>query len=335
MNHLRLAGSGCAQALWAVAPLLLALPLAAQGPKNWNAPRTPDGHPDLQGIWTNATITPLERPAELAGKAVLTAAEAAAYEKEIRQRNNADNRKENPQADVNGAYNDFWWDRGTKVVGSRRTSLVVDPPDGRIPPLTLAARERMQEFREHARMHPADGPEDRALSERCLLWPTAGPPMLPSFYNNNYQIVQGPGYVAILVEMIHDVRMIPTDGSAHLPAGVRQWMGDSHGHWEGNTLVVDTTNFTDKTRFRGTDDKLHLIERFTRVDPDTILYEFTVDDPTAFTRPWTAQIPMTRTRGPVFEYACHEGNYAMIDILRGARAEEAKAAGDAGRDGSR
>jgi len=210
----------------------------------------------------------------------------------------------------------------------------VDPPDGRIPPLTPEAQKRVDAEVAHATLHPADGPEDRPLAERCILWPTAGPPMLPGAYNNNYQIVQAPGYVAILVEMIHDVRIIQLDAQPHLPPNVRQWMGDSRGHWEGNTLVVETTNFTNKTgdlsagmqraTFRGSDENMRLIERFTRVDPDTILYEFTVDDPTAFTKPWTAQIPMTKIPGPILEYACHEGNYAMSGVLSGARAEEKK-----------
>jgi len=299
---------------------------------NWTPPRTPDGKPDLQGIWTNATLTPLERPQDLAGKQVLTPAEAAAYEKQLLQQANRDVRK--GPADV-GAYNELWFDRGTKVVGGRRTSLIVDPPDGRIPPLTPAAQKKLDAEVAHSSLHAADGPEDRPLAERCILWPTAGPPMLPGPYNNNYQIVQAPGYVVIQVEMIHETRIIPTDGRPHLPPGIRQWMGDSRGHWEGNTLVVETTNFTGKTSdlsagmqrgtYRGSDENLRLRERFTRVDPETILYEFTVDDPTAFTKPWTAQIPMTKFQGRLFEYACHEGNYALTSILAGARADEKKA----------
>jgi hypothetical protein len=287
--------------------------------KAWTPPKTADGKPDLSGIWTNVTITPLERPADLAGKATFTPAEAAAYEKKMVAENNADRRDLPPDADVGKAYNDAWWDRGTKVVGTLRTSLISDPPDGRVPALTPEAQKRLNETRAYARLHPADGPEDRALSERCILWPTAGPPMLPSFYNNNYQIYQGPGYVAIAVEMIHDVRIIPTDGRPHLPSNIRQWMGDPRGHWEGNTLVVDTTNFTDKTRYRGATENMHLTEKFTRMDPDTILYEFTVDDPATFTKPWTAQIPMRKSKGPIYEYACHEGNYAMTGMLGGAR----------------
>jgi hypothetical protein len=311
--------------------VLLASQIAfGQTSKTWTPPRTSFGQPDLQGIWTNVTITPLERPAALADKQFFTQEEAAKYERETNQRNDADNRESNPEADVNHAYNQFWWDRGTKVVPGLRTSLIVDPPDGRIPPLTPAAQERMAAQFAYAREHSTDGPENRSLQERCLNWPTAGPPMLPSFYNNEYQIVQTPSTVAIVIEMIHDVRVIPIahgplDGRPHLPDNVRQWMGDSRGHWDGNTLVVDTTNFTGKSRFRGSDENLHLTERFTRVNTDTVRYEFTVDDPTAFTKPWTAQIPMTKTKGPVFEYACHEGNYAMVDILAGARAAEKKA----------
>jgi hypothetical protein len=304
---------------------LLAASALAQQAKPWTAPRTPDGQPDLQGIWTNITITPLERPAEFAGKAFMTKQEAADFEKRTLTNNNADRRDGGAEADVNRAYNDAWYDRGTKTVATLRTSLVIDPPDGRIPPLTPERQKQMAAIRQANVGHASDGPENRLLQERCLLWPTAGPPMLPSFYNNNYQIVQAPGYVMILVEMVHDVRIIPLDNRPHLPSGVRQWMGDSRGHWEGDTLVVETANFNDKTRFRGADENMRLIERFTRVAPDTIQYEFTVNDPTAFTKPWTAQIPMKRGEGPIFEYACHEGNYAMTDMLAGARAEEAKA----------
>lgn len=292
--------------------------------QSWTAPRTPDGQPDLQGYWTNATITPFERPPELAAKQFLTPEEAAALEKQVNQ-SRVD--RAPPPGDP-GGYNEFWYDRGTKVVQTRRTSLVVDPPDGRIPPLTPEAQARVDSARAMAREHPADGPESRSLQERCILWPTAGPPMLPSGYNNMYQIVQAPGYVMIQTEMIHDVRIIPLDGRPHLPPSVRQWMGDSRGRWEGDTLVVDTTNFSGKTSFRGASENLHLVERFTRTDAGTILYQFTVDDPKAFTRSWSAEIPMTRQPGPIFEYACNEGNYAMTDILGGARAQEKQAAGE-------
>lgn len=278
---------------------------------------------DLQGIWSNATITPLERPADLAGKQTLTAEEAAAYEKKVVDRTNADHRG-NGEADVATAYNQFWYDRGTKAVGTRRTSLLVDPADGHIPALTPEAQKRLDERRAWMDAHATDGPEGRSLGERCILWGTAGPPMLPGPYNNNFQILQTRDRVVILNEMIHNARVIPLDGSPHLPANIRQWMGDSRGHWDGGTLVVDTTNFSDQYSFRGSDRNMHLTERFTRASPDTLLYEFTVDDPTAFTKTWTAQILVTKTKGPIYEYACHEGNYAMMDILAGARAADKK-----------
>lgn len=286
--------------------------------------KTPDGQPDLRGYWTNATLTPLERPAQLAGKASLTPEEAAAYVKQVREQGNRDRRGGSAETDVGEAYNDFWFDRGTKIVGSLRTSLIVEPPDGRIPALTPQAQKRFDDVRAYNREHPADSPENRSLAERCLIWATAGPPMLPGPYNNAYQIVQNRDYVLIMSEMIHDARVIPLDGQPHLGGAVRQWVGDSRGHWEGNTLVVDTTDFNGKAAFRGSDQNLHLVERFTRTDANTIQYEFTVNDPTAFTRPWTAQIPYAKAEGPIFEYACTEGNYAMVDILGGARAQEQK-----------
>ena len=287
----------------------------------WTAPHTPDGQPDLQGIWTNATITPFERPKDLAGKEFFTEQEAAEYEKQMLQSGNRDQRGKTPEADVAGAYNNFWFERGSKVVPTRRTSLVVDPLDGKVPPLTPEA-QKAAATRAEVQRRPPTGPEDMGLPERCILWPTAGPPMVPSGYNNNYQILQTPGYVVILIEMIHDVRVIPLDGRPHLPQNIRLWMGDSRGRWEGNTLVVDTTNFTDKTHFRGSDENLRLVERFTRVSPDTILYQFTVEDPTAFTKKWTGEAPLTRTPGPIYEYACHEGNYSMTNVLSGARSAE-------------
>ena len=287
----------------------------------WAVPRMADGHPDFQGIWSNATITPFERPDELAGKEFLTEQEAADYEKRFARENNRDRRSSDSNADLKGAYNELWFDRGTRVVPTRRTSLVVDPPDGKVPPLTRAAQAAI-EAREKIASLPPKGPEDLSPLVRCLVWQTAGPPMIPTAYNNNYQIIQGPGYFAILTEMIHDVRIIPLDGRPHMPANIRQWLGDARGRWEGNTLVVDTTNFTDKTNFSGSDENLHVIERFTRTDENTILYEFTVDDPTAFTRVWKGEVPLTKAPGPIYEYACHEGNYAMEDILKGARHQE-------------
>ncbi|HZS50551.1 MAG TPA: hypothetical protein VFA54_06815 [Bryobacterales bacterium] len=299
----------------------------------WTLPRTPDGQPDLQGLWTNATLTPFERPKEFAGKEFFTEQEAVEFARRVLDNANRDRRGTTPEADVAGSYNESWFDRGTAVAPTRRTSIVIDPPDGRVPPLTPEARKTMAALAA-IRRRPPEGPEDLGLQDRCIIWPTAGPPMVPAGYNNNYLILQTPQYVAILIEMIHDVRIIPLDGRPHLPQSIRQWMGDSRGHWEGDTLVVDTTNFTDKTHFRGSDQNLHLTERFRRTGPDTIEYRFTVDDPTAFTRPWTGEISMLKTPGPIYEYACHEGNYAMTNVLSGARAQE-KAAAEAAKKGSK
>jgi hypothetical protein len=288
------------------------------------ATRTASGHPDLQGTWNFSTITPLERPAEFAGKEFLTDAEAAAYEARTVQRNNRDTRESSADADVASAYNEFWWDRGVhaaRVNGRVRTSLIVDPPDGRIPALTADAQRRAAARADARRDHPADGPEDRSLGERCLLF-NAGPPMLSGPYNNFVQILQTPDYVVILNEMIHDSRIVPLDGRPHLPQGIRRLLGDSRGRWDGNTFVVETTNFSDKTNVRGSGEQLRLTERFTRADAKTLLYEFTVDDPGSFVRPWTAVLPMSKTDDQIYEYACHEGNYAMTGILRGARSQE-------------
>jgi polyvinyl alcohol dehydrogenase (cytochrome) len=287
-------------------------------------PRLPDGHPDLQGVWNFATLTPLERPVDLAGKPALTDEEAADFEQQALQRNNADRRDGSADADVARAYNDAWYDRGTRVStrdGVKQASLIVDPPDGRVPALTADGQRRAAARAEARGLHPADGPEDRTLAERCLSF-NAGPPMLPGPYNNYVQLFQTRDTVVILNEMIHDARVVPLGGGAHAPASIRRWQGDSLGHWEGDTLVVDTTNFTDKTNFRGAGASMHLVERFTRTGADTLLYEFTVDDPASFTRRWTASLPMTRTDEAMFEYACHEGNYALPDILRGARFQE-------------
>ena len=289
------------------------------------APRTPDGQPDIQGIWSNAILTPLERPADLKDKAFFTKEEEAAYVKRMIEQGNKDSRDgAGTDADVARAYNDFWWDRGTSIVKTRRTSLITDPPDGRIPPLTPLAQKRAAEVKEARRLHPADGPEDRPVGERCILLNSAGPPMMPSAYNNNYQIVQSAVNVVILNEMVHDGRVIPLDGRPHVPSGIRLWMGDSRGHWDEETLVVDTTNFTGQTPFRGSGPNLHLTERFTRMDAETLLYEFTIDDPESFTRPWSAAIPSARTTGPILEYACNEGNYGMEGLLSAARFEEKK-----------
>ena len=295
--------------------------------------RTPWGAPDLQGIWDFRTITPMERPPELAGKATLTEQEAAEYERRVLEERNADKHhdtKARRQAngtdeteDVALAYNDFWWDRGTKVVGTRRTSLIVDPPDGRIPPLTPEGQKRMQAD-EAKRERIAEGPEDRSVGERCILGFNAGPPITPGGYNQNVQIIQHRDYVVLFNEMVHNARIIPLDARPLL--NVPQWVGESRARWEGDTLVIETKNFHQTTSLRGSSPKMHVIERLTRVDPDSLAYEFTVDDPTTWTRPWTAQVPMVKTAGPIYEYACHEGNYGMFGILSGARAIEKKLA---------
>jgi hypothetical protein len=322
---------------WFVAAVALviaaSMPFAAQAPRpaapaaaKWVMPRTPDGHPDLQGVWSYATITPVERPAEFAGKEFLTEQEADAYEKRRRQEMNQDRRDGGAAADLSRAYNDFWWDRGTKVVSTRRTSLVIDPPDGRIPALTPEAQQRNAARAAARRLRgPSDGPEDRPLGDRCILFGGGGVPMLPTAYNNNVQVVQSRDQVVFLNEMIHDARIVPLGARTPLPSNIRQWTGDSHGRWEGDTLVVETTNFTDKTNFRGSSENLQLTERFTRVAEDTLLYRFTMNDPSSFTKPWTVEIPLWRNRELVYEYACHEGNSAMTGILSGARAEEREA----------
>jgi hypothetical protein len=295
-------------------------------PKGYKAPRTPDGRPDLQGIWSNAVLTPLERPANLAGKEFFTAEEAEAYENQVIEANNRDRRDGSAEEDLLRAYNEFWWDRGTKVVATRRTSLIIDPPDGRLPAQTPEARQRAAARNEARRGRATDGPEFRSMGERCIHNGAAGPPMMPASYNNNFQIVQTPQHVMILNEMIHDARIVPLDGRPQIPANVRQLLGSSRGRWEGETLVVETTHFTDKINYRGTTPDMKLTERFTRVADDILLYEFTVDDPATFVRPWTAQITARKADALIYEFACHEGNEAMFGVLGGARAEEKKAA---------
>ena len=304
---------------WCCVVTLVLAPLGLSGQSGTLA-RAPGGHPDLEGIWTNVTITPLERPRDLAAKAYFTSEEAAAYEKlVIERRDTAD-----PEAADTVADPVVWWERGMHVVSTLRTSLIIDPADGRLPPLLPDAQKRMQDSRAYTRLHPADGPEDRSLQERCLASNSTGPPMLSGPYNNNIQIVQSPESVMMVIEMIHDVRVIPTDGRPHIPQNVRLWMGDPRGHWEGDTLVVESTNFTAKTHFRGSDENLRLIERFRRTDPETIIYQFTVDDPTAFSKPWTGELPLHRTTEPMYEFACHEGNRALEHMLSIAREAEKK-----------
>jgi len=273
--------------------------------QRWTPPKTEWGDPDFQGVWNYAMLTPLERPANLGDKAVFTEEEAAAFERQYLQRQEAN-------TTVTAGFD--WWDPGTARLANRRTSLIVDPANGRMPALTPQASSRRG--RGAAR---TDGPEDLGLNVRCLVYPTAGPPMMPGMYNVDIQFVQTKQYVVILNEMVHDARIVPLDGRPH--GMFKQWMGDSRGHWEGPTLVVDTVNL--RVPFRGSDDNLHLTERFTRTSADTIEYRFTVDDPTVWTTPWTASYPMSRYTLGLFEYACHEGNErSMIGTLKTARSED-------------
>jgi len=344
----------------------------------YRAPHLSDGTPDLQGVWTNSTATPLERSRALGDRRSYTAEEAAKIERTARARVENDSLPTDPNAKIAagalppvGNYNQFWTDRGMSVAvinGEKRTSMIIDPPSGRIPPLTPQAQERMErlfpglaaraaraagslgeaftgpagfpgspgaeggssgESQESAPAGPAEGPEQRGLGERCLIGfgSTSGPPMLPTMYNSYYQIVQSPGYVIISVEMVHDARIVRIGGK-HLPKSLKKWMGDSIGRWEGDTLVVETTNFRPDQSYRGASENAVITERFTRVANDKIVYRFTVDDPTAFTAKFTGELPFAAVNGNVYEYACHEGNYALPAILAGARAEEKKASQD-------
>jgi len=303
-------------------------PLDGQVPAHtWNVPRTGDGDPDLQGYWTNATFTPLERPAELAGKEFMTDAEAAAFESRKRQ-------QELGQASDDIHYdNVIWQSEGyEKTVSRKRTSLIYDPPDGRLPALTSEGSRRVAATRRSS----ADSAQSRTLGERCISRGNEGPPMLGANYYANLQILQTGGLVVIRHEMIHGARIVPLDGRGHLGPGLRQLGGDSRGRWENDTLVVDTINFTDVPNFRAPSSlarqdiiasrDLHVVERFTRISADAILYRFTVEDPTMWTRPWSGELIMRRWPGPIFEYACHEGNYGMAFILSAARAQEKAAA---------
>ena len=299
-------------------------------------PRMRDGHADLSGNWSYATLTTLERPKELGEKAFLTAAEAAAFEKKTLAVQNRDRRDgEGPdgrgpdgRTDLDRAYGQAWWEYGSKVVGTRRTSLIIDPPDGRIPALTADGERRALdkrglwtangEYEGGARGASLDSYADRPLQERCLGWTVTGPPMIPGAYNNNLAIYQNDDHVVVINEMVHEHRIIPLDGRPQVGAPIRMWMGSSRGRWQGDTLVVSSANFRPMV-FRSASERLKLTERFTRVNRDTLVYEFTVDDPLTWTKPWTAQFPMTRIDEPVFEYACHEGNYSLPNILAGAR----------------
>lgn len=311
-----IAASSCAVALW-LSPVFSG-GLAA----------VPDGHPSFAGIWNSATATPLERPPALKDKPFFTAEEAAAWEQRIA----AGNEETTPSAGSKnvGTYNTFFREFGSRTVKTLRTSIVTDPPDGRIPALTPAAaaikRRRVEA------MKNAASAQDLGLQDQCLAFLTAGPPMLPYSYNSNYEIIQTGDALVVHVEMIHDARIIHLDGRPHVSPVVRRWLGDSIGHWEGSTLVVDTTNFNDAGGFYGDaggnfgwDRNLHLTERFSLLDPETLLYQFDIDDPSAFTRPWKGELTMARSEGPLYEYACHEGNYALQHMLSGFRATEREA----------
>jgi hypothetical protein len=315
-----------------VAAALLTLASAVAAPavaqeRKFTPPKTPWGEPDLQGTYSNRTITPFERPANVNGREFFTKEEVAALESRAQQAGGDEGRTKGSRQDVERAYNDFWWDRGTKVT-TPRTSLVVEPADGRVPAQTEAAKLRAADEAKRPAFRGAgasgrgtDSWLDRSTFERCI---TRGMPgaMSPTAYNNNYRITQSPGFVAIQIEMLGGARVIPTDGRTHVRSSIRQWMGDSVGRWEGDTLVVDTTNFTDKILYRGAAENLHLVERFTRVGPGEIDYRVTIEDPTTFAKPWTLAIPFVNTGEDMFEYACHEGNYGMEGILSGARQEE-------------
>ena len=297
-------------------------------------PRLPDGRPDIGGFWSNNTATPLQRPQALAGKEFLTDAEAKALEVDSRERTLASDRQAVEHPKEVGDYNAAFKEDARWALPNKRTSIITEPKDGRLPPFTPEAEKKFKADQEYHRQHLHDGPEDMTTIERCITWITSGPPMLPSFYNNNYQIVQTHDHVVILAEMVHDVRIIPLDRRPH--ENIPQWMGDSRGHWEGDTLVVETVNFngrrgwfespmTEGSGARRLDAKMRVTERFTRTSPDILLYQFTVDAPDMYTKPWSGEIPMRSFPGPVYEYGCHEGNYGMPLILSGARAEEKKA----------
>src|SRR5437764_6805198 len=326
MNHRSLVLAG----RLIVLSLIMSLGAMAVAGQGYRAPLTPDGQPDLQGFWTNSTYTPLQRPKDVTKEfytreEALDAAKRAAIEE-------SEQTEPGTVADVHYDLTQFGLDRsqGTFAV-NLRTSLIVDPSDGRLPPLSAEGQRRAvaRAAARKSRGGPHDSVQNEPLGARCILMDHNGPPMLSGAYNNDYQIVQAPGYVMILAEMLHDVRIIPLDGRPHLAPSVRQWTGSYRGHWEGQTLVVDTTNLTDKFAFQGASLSMRLTERFTRVDEDSIRYQFTVDDPATWTRPWSAEMPWKKTTGPIFEHACHEGNYGLSNTLAGARAEEKRAAEEA------
>jgi hypothetical protein len=343
------------------APIVLALQIATSsagaetGGSRYRPERTAWGTPVIDGLWDFRTLTPLERPREVAGKEFFTPEEAHAFRERTLRLLDVDNRAGVPgQIDVEGAYNSFWWDWGNELTEDLRTSLIVDPEDGRLPALTAEAQARRDQQRRQrtppnrdivsltfgAQPFLPEGPESVGLSERCLVGFNAGPPLSPSAYNNNLRIVQSRDHVLLVTEMVHDARIVPLDGRPHLPAGMSRWSGDSRGRWEGDTLVIETERFTDKTpTFQlpfsfenaldtgaiGSAAGMRLVERITPIAEGRLRYEYTLDDPTTFTRPFTVAIPMRASRERMFEYACHEGNYAMGGMLRGARQLEAEA----------
>jgi hypothetical protein len=316
-----------------VAALLVTIPVAGQtaaAVKPSAIPRTADGHPDLSGVYTTATTVPVARPANLGAKEFYTddadkQASARGGGRGGRGGGGAiDPETGQPALAVHYDTSQFGLSGSTVTrAASLRTSIITGP-EGRVPPMTPEAQKRQADLRAYNAVHQWDGPESRPLGERCIMWPAEGPPMMPEGYNSNVQIVQGQGYVSVLQEMIHDARVIPTDGRPHLPENVRQWMGDARGHWEGDTLVVETTNFTDRTTLQQapTSPKLKVTEKFSRVDANTVLYQFTVDDPATWAKPWSGEVTMSKMDGPIYEYACNEGNHGMANNLSGARVQE-------------
>jgi hypothetical protein len=313
------------QPLYTLAALLTLIPTLVSGQRG-----TGNQRPNFEGIWNSATTTPIERPRELKDKAFFTPAEAEQWDRAFAKRNEEPASAPARAGGGTGTYNTVYREWGTRGVKTRRTSIITEPADGRIPALTPAAAEVKRRRLEGLKKF--ENPEDLGLQDQCLSFLTVGPPMLPYSYNSNYQIVQTTGAILVHAEMIHDARIIHMDGRPHAPANVRSWMGDSIGRWEGNTLVVDTTNFNDGGGFYGDaggnfgwDRNLHIIERFSLFDADTLLYKFEIDNPTAFTQPWKGELTMTRSNEPIYEYACHEGNYSLSNMLRGFRAAERKA----------
>jgi hypothetical protein len=309
----------------------LTAPTAAQtkaGAPTYKVPRLPDGHPDFQGFWNNTTYTPLERPKGI-DREFFTKEEVVEQMKRAAAEE-AEQTTPGTIADVHYDFTQFGLDRSqTPLAVNLRTSLIVDPPDGHLPPMTDEGK-RLNAARAEARKRAGaitDAAQNQPLSVRCIQMDRDGPPMLAGAYNNNYQIVQSPGTVLILVEMLHDPRIIPTDSRAPLPSSIRQLEGSSRGRWDGDTLVIETTNFTDQFAFQGASADMKLTERFTRVSDDTLMYRFTVDDPKVWTRPWTAEVPWKKAIGPIFEHACHEGNYSLTNLLRGAREDEKRQKG--------